>query len=68
MLARLWWGSNEKCNKIHSMSWSRIKASKIKGGMVFKELESFNLALLAKQLRRILTRPQSSIATILKEK
>lgn len=36
--------------------------------MGFKELESFNMALLAKQLWRIISRPYALVAKILKDK
>lgn len=41
---------------------------KNKGGMSFRDLESFNKALLTKKLWRILNQPQFLIATVLKEK
>lgn len=37
-------------------------------GMGFRDLSIFNLALLAKKLWRIHTRPQSLVATILRDK
>lgn len=42
--------------------------SKQGGGLGFRELESFNLALLAKQLWRILDNPDSLVASVMKEK
>lgn len=42
--------------------------SKYKGGLSFRNLECFNLILLAKQLWRIMTHPDSLAASILKEK
>lgn len=41
---------------------------KINGGLGFQDLESFNKALIAKQLWRVLTQPHSLVATILREK
>lgn len=49
------------------MKWSKMEKSKRDGGLGFPSLDSFNQALLAKQ-RRILTRPSSLMAKIIKEK
>jgi hypothetical protein len=50
------------------MSWSRLGWSKERGGMGFRDLEWFNMALLAKQGWRLLQNPDSLVATVLKEK
>ena len=41
---------------------------KNKGGMGFHNLQAFNLAMLAKQARRILSNPDSLVARVLKAK
>lgn len=43
-------------------------APKVKKGLGYYNLESFNLALLIEQIWRIITRPSSLIALVLKEK
>lgn len=50
------------------MSWSKLGISKFRGGIGFQDLESFNSALLVKQVWRILTRPSCLATRILKEK
>ena len=42
--------------------------SKLQGGMGFRNLQAFNLAMLAKQGWRLLTNPSSLVARIYKAK
>jgi hypothetical protein len=55
-------------NKVVWLSWAKMGKSKMQGGMGFRELEYFNLAMLAKQGWRLITNPDSMVAKILKEK
>ncbi|XP_075504628.1 uncharacterized protein LOC142542068 [Primulina tabacum] len=50
MLNSFWWGSkkdNQRC--IHWLSWDRLSVRKEKGGLGFKDLYGFNLAILGRQ-------------------
>lgn len=49
MMAKFWWRQKGIENKIYWIGWDRMCVSKFKGGMGFKKLHLFNMALLAKK-------------------
>ena len=49
MTRQFWWGQRGEEKKMDWLSWDKLCESKECGGMGFKELKYFNLALLAKQ-------------------
>ena len=51
---------------MHWIGWEKLSKVKQSGGLGFRDLESFNQAFLAKQLWRILTRPNLLVSKILK--
>jgi hypothetical protein len=66
-MAKYWWSSSLDCRSMHWISWEEQLASpKISGGMGFRDLESFNLALLGKHGWRLLTSPDSLCYRVLK--
>jgi hypothetical protein len=48
LIAKYWWSSSLDRNSLHWVSWEVLVSPKIKGGMGFRDLELFNLALLGK--------------------
>jgi hypothetical protein len=50
------------------MSWKKMGKGKEEGGLGFRDLELFNLALLAKQGWRLIQNPESLVARIMKAK
>ncbi|MCH80360.1 replication protein A 70 kDa dna-binding subunit, partial [Trifolium medium] len=67
MLNSFWWGHNGRNGRgIHWLSWDRLSVSKDYGGMGFKSLQAFNLALLGKQAWNLVTRPDNLITKLLK--
>ena len=68
MMRNFWWGQRNHESKLAWVSWKKMCKSKLYGGMGFRNLQAFNLALLAKQGWRILTNPTSLVARVFKAK
>ncbi|XP_075660665.1 uncharacterized protein LOC142630550 [Castanea sativa] len=68
MIRNFWWGQRNDERKIVWMSWEKLCALKSSGGMGFKKLKEFNLALLAKQGWRLQQSHDSLVYKVLKAK
>ncbi|XP_031096875.1 uncharacterized protein LOC116001121 [Ipomoea triloba] len=62
---RYWWGSGND-RGIHWKAWDCLCIPKKYGGLGFKDLKAFNLAMLGKQAWCFLTRPHSLVARVYK--
>lgn len=61
-----WGHGRANLRSIHWMNWEKLSAPKIHGGMGFKDLTAFNLAMLGKQGWKFITEPDSLVACIYK--
>ena len=68
MICRYWWAQQDDMKKVHWLSWELLTRPKSKGGMGFRDLHGFNLAMLARQAWRMLTVPDLLCARVLKAK
>ena len=68
IMRRFWWGQRQKESKIAWVNWKTMCKSKLRGGMGFRNLQAFNLAMLAKQRWRLLSNPHSLVTRIYKAK
>ncbi|XP_027169605.1 uncharacterized protein LOC113769345 [Coffea eugenioides] len=68
LLSKFWWGEQDNKGKIHWVAWEKLTKEKKNGGLGFKDLQSFNRALLAKQIWRIIRNPNLLSSKVLKAK
>jgi hypothetical protein len=68
MIGRYWWSNQDKDNKIHWIGWEKLTRSKMEGGLGFRDIHFFNMAMFAKQGRRLVHNPDSLCARVLKAK
>jgi hypothetical protein len=67
-MASFWWGDTDDQRRMHWFAWWRMCIPKRKGGMGFRDLHTFNMAMLAKQSWRLISKPDSICAKVLKAK
>lgn len=67
-MAKFWWVDTTGDKSIQRLSWNKLTNLKCQGGLGFKDLQCFNIALLAKQLWRFITNPNLLVSKILKFK
>ncbi|XP_042973039.1 uncharacterized mitochondrial protein AtMg00310-like [Carya illinoinensis] len=68
LIARFWWNQKEVGKGIHWKSWKHMGEVKNQERLGFRDLSSFNKALLAKQLRRTIKEPLSLVLRVFKQK
>ncbi|XP_048623794.1 uncharacterized protein LOC125592583 [Brassica napus] len=65
-IAQFWWSSNPPKRGIHWAKWEKVCLPREEGGIGFRLIHDFNLALLAKQLWRLVQFPDSLVARVLR--
>lgn len=68
MICRYWWSQQDKENNMHWVSWEEVCRRKEEGGLRYRDLHLFNLAMLAQQGWRILQNLDSLCAQLLNAK
>ncbi|KAH9722180.1 reverse transcriptase domain-containing protein [Citrus sinensis] len=67
MMNSFWWGGKRNGGGgINWMKWERMCKPKDFGGLGFKQIHIFNVAMLGKQVWKLLTSPTSFVAKVLK--
>ena len=60
-----WWGNDDSSKRVKWMSWERLCAVE-DGGMRFRKLRSFNVAMLAKQAWRLINNINSLVTQLMR--
>ncbi|XP_021823769.1 uncharacterized protein LOC110765025 [Prunus avium] len=68
VVAKFWWSGDKDKRKIHWLPWKKLCNYKLEGGLNFRKLHAFNLALLAKQGWRLSQQPNSLVARLFRAK
>ena len=65
-IAGFWWSKKKEKRGIPWTRWEEMSRAKIRGGMGFRDISSFNQALVAKQSWRLIQNPESLASRVLK--
>jgi hypothetical protein len=68
MICRYWWNQQEGKHKIHWLGWEKMIKPKKEGGLGFRDIHGFNMAMLCEQAWRLLHNSESLCARVLRAK
>ncbi|XP_073063943.1 uncharacterized mitochondrial protein AtMg00310-like [Primulina eburnea] len=69
MLNSSWWGSKKNGGRsVNWLGWNKVCAAKEVGGLGFRDLHNFNLAMLGKKRWKFLSNPDALICKVFKAK
>lgn len=63
-----WWGAEHGRRKMYWVAWDVMLRPKNMGGLGFRDMQTFNQALLARQAWRLIDKPDSLCARLLRAK
>jgi ribonuclease HI len=66
MLNSFWWGGGSNNGGIKWLAWNRMTFPKAYGGLGFRNLHLFNMAMVAKQGWKFISKPNSLVARVYK--
>jgi hypothetical protein len=66
VMGKFWWSGNLDKRSMHWLSWDKLAIPKSQGGMGFRDMHTFNVALLGKQAWRIIMNPNSLCSQVLR--
>lgn len=67
-MSHFWWRGEEDHQKMHWFAWWKLCIPKKDGGMGFRDIHCYNLAMSAKQAWRLIEFPDSFCVTFLRAK
>jgi hypothetical protein len=68
LVCQYWWSQQDNESRMHWVGWEKMKLPKDAGGLGFRDLHSFNMAMLARQGWRIIQAPDSLCSRVLRAK
>lgn len=66
IMNKFWWKNSNNNKGIHWMQWDRMCTKKLRGGLGFRKLKDFNVALLGKQGWRLIVKTGSLVERVFK--
>ena len=68
LMINFWWGQKQNERRLAWIGWDKLYRDKLEGGLRFKDLKAFNLAMLGKQCWRLITKEHSLFYEVFKGK